>query len=68
MAENSLEEKYKSAAGVVCRQGIFPFPVNDTTLSIMKHVVEDDEEELDLICAFSQKSSQTLDRFTPWRS
>jgi len=64
MAENSLEEKYKSAAGVVCRQGMFPFPVNDTTLSIMKHVVEDEEEELDLICAFSQKPSQTLEELT----
>jgi len=64
MAGNSLEEKYKSAAGVVCRQGMFPFPVNDTTLSIMKHVVEDEEEELDLICAFSQKHSQTLEELT----
>ena len=41
MAENSLEEKYRRAAGVVCRQGMVPFPVNDTTLSIIKHVVGD---------------------------
>ncbi|MBL7225216.1 MAG: 4Fe-4S binding protein [Desulfobacteraceae bacterium] len=61
MADISLEEKYKSAAGVVCKQGMFPFPVNDTTISIMKHVVEDNADELDFICAFNQKSSQTLE-------
>ncbi len=61
MTDISLEEKYKSAAGVVCKQGMFPFPVNDTTISIMKHVVEDNAEELDFICAFNQKSSQTLE-------
>jgi NAD-dependent dihydropyrimidine dehydrogenase PreA subunit len=64
MAENPLEAKYKAAAGVVCRQGMFPFPVNDTTLSIMKHVIEDEEDELDLICAFSRKASQTLEELT----
>ena len=61
MTDISLEEKYKSAAGVVCKQGMFPFPVNDTTISIMKHVVEDNPDELDFICAFNQKSSQTLE-------
>ena len=61
MTDVSLEEKYKSAAGVVCKQGMFPFPVNDTTISIMKHVVEDNPDELDFICAFNQKSSQTLE-------
>ena len=64
MAENSLEEKYRSAAGVVCRQGMFPFPVNDTTLAILKHVIQDDEDELDLICAFGKKVSQTLEELT----
>jgi len=64
MGENSLDEKYRSAAAVVCRQGMFPFPVNDTTLAIMKHVIEDEEDELELICAFSQKASQTLEELT----
>jgi len=64
MSENALEEKYRAAAAVVCRQGMFPFPVNDTTLSIMKHVIEDAEDELDLICAFSQKASQTPEELT----
>ncbi|MBL6978283.1 MAG: 4Fe-4S binding protein [Desulfobacteraceae bacterium] len=61
MTDSSLDEKYKSAAGVVCKQGMFPFPVNETTISIMKHVVEDNRDELVFICAFNQKSSQTLE-------
>ncbi len=64
MPNKSLEEKYRSAAAVVCRQGMFPFPVNDTTLAIMKHVIEDEEDELDLICAFGKKASQTLEELT----
>jgi Na+-translocating ferredoxin:NAD+ oxidoreductase RNF subunit RnfB len=61
MTDGSLEEKYKSAAGVVCKQGMFPFPVNDTTISIIKQVVEENPDELDFICAFNQKSSQTIE-------
>lgn len=61
MSDVSSEEKYRRAASVICRQGIFPFPVNDTTISILKHVVEDSEEELDLIYAFRDKASQTMD-------
>ncbi|HDZ91498.1 MAG: 4Fe-4S binding protein [Deltaproteobacteria bacterium] len=64
MTDASLEEKYKAAAGVVCRQGMFPFPVNETTISIVKQVVEDDAQELDFICAFAQKPSQTLDELS----
>ncbi len=36
---SSLEEKFKEAAGVVCKQGLFPFPVNDTSVSIIRQVV-----------------------------
>jgi ferredoxin len=61
MAENSLEEKYRRVAGVICRQGMVPFPVNDTTLSIIKHVVGDEEDELDFIYAFRDKSSKTME-------
>ncbi|MBW1780198.1 MAG: 4Fe-4S binding protein [Deltaproteobacteria bacterium] len=64
MPENSLEEAYKSAAEVVCSQGMFPFPVNETSLSILKHVIEDDEDELKLICAFKSKASQTPEELT----
>ena len=61
MDKAGLDEKYKKAASVICKQGIIPFPVNDITVGIIKEVVEDNEEELDLIWAFRDKPSQTLD-------
>lgn len=64
MTDHSLEEKYKQAAGVICKQGMFPFPVNETTIAIIKAVVGDAEAELDLIAAFQNKASQTLDELT----
>jgi ferredoxin len=51
---------YDQAAAIISRQGIMPLPVSATTVSILKNVIEDDEEELELICAFSGKGSQTL--------
>jgi NAD-dependent dihydropyrimidine dehydrogenase PreA subunit len=62
MAEDSLEKKYELAAQVICRQGMVPFPVSDTTISILKHVIQDDEEELDFIEAFRKQASQTLEQ------
>ncbi|MCP4694909.1 MAG: hypothetical protein GY859_43175 [Desulfobacterales bacterium] len=59
MADVSLEEKYERAAGVICRQGMVPFPVSETIFSILKLVIEDNEEELDFIYAFHEKASQT---------
>lgn len=61
MAEDTLEEKYRRAADVVCRQAMLPFPVNDTTISIMKYVVGTEEEELDFIAAFRDKGSKTME-------
>jgi Pyruvate/2-oxoacid:ferredoxin oxidoreductase delta subunit len=61
MMEASLAEKYRQAAGVICKQGMFPFPVNDTTVSIVKNVVGEDKDELDLIYAFRDKASQTME-------
>ncbi len=61
MTDDALQEKYRRAAEVVCRQGMIPFPVNDTILSILKHVVGDDEEELDFIYAFRDKGSQSVE-------
>ncbi len=58
----SLDKKYERAAQVICSQGIVPFPVNDTTISILKHVFEDDEEELDFIEAFRKQPSQTVEQ------
>ncbi len=61
MMDVSLDEKYRRAAQVICKQGTVPFPVNDTTISILKHVIEDDEEELDFIDAFRKQPSQTME-------
>jgi ferredoxin len=61
MRNHSLEEKYRKATKVICDQGDVRFPVNETTLSIIKYVVEDVEEELDLISAFREKASQTME-------
>jgi ferredoxin len=61
MAEQTLEEKYRRAAGVICRQGMIPFPVNETTISILKHIIGDEEEELDFISAFRDKGSKTTE-------
>jgi len=62
MTQNSLEEKFKQATQVICKQGMFPFPVNETTISIVKNVVGPEPDELDLICAFQQTPSQTLEQ------
>ena len=61
MNEVSLDQKYTLAAKVICKQGTVPFPVNDTTISILKLVIEDNEEELDFIYAFRQNASQTME-------
>jgi ferredoxin len=61
MADLSLEEKYRRAAGVICRQGVVPFPVNDTTIAIIKQVVEDDEDALDFIYVFRDRVSKTME-------
>lgn len=54
-------EKIKAAAGVVCRQGMIPFPVSDSAAAIIDIVVGDNDEELDLMIAFKEKSSQTME-------
>ncbi len=58
---DSLLSKYEKAANVICRQGMIPFPVNETTLAILRHAIGDDSAELDLIAAFDKKASQTLE-------
>ena len=52
------------ATGVVCRQGMMPFPVSDSATRIIDMVVGDAPDELALICAFKDKSSQTLEELT----
>ena len=61
MTENSMEEKYRRAAEVICGLGIVPFPVDETVIAILREVIEDDGEELDLVYAFRDRPSQTLE-------
>lgn len=60
MIGDLLQTKYEKAARVICKQGMIPFSVNETTVTILKRAVGDSEAELDLIAAFDKKASQTL--------
>ena len=62
MAQPSLEEKFRNATGVICKQGMFPFKLSDTAITIVKRVIKEDEPELDLIYAFRDAASQTMDQ------
>jgi Pyruvate/2-oxoacid:ferredoxin oxidoreductase delta subunit len=62
MENITLEEKLKKAAEVVCKQGMVQFPVSVTAITIIDRVVGDNEEELDLIYAFRERPSQTMDQ------
>ena len=62
MTQISMDEKFKRAAEVICRQGMVQFPLSDTAIAIVVAVVGDNEEELDLIYAFRDKPSQTADQ------
>ena len=62
MAPITLLEKFKRAAGVICRQGLIHFPVSETAVSIIQRVVGNSEDELDMIDAFREKPSQTMDQ------
>ncbi len=64
MTETPLQEKFERAAGVICRQGLVPFPVSPTAVAIIQRVVGEVEDELDLIHAFCDKPSQTLEQLT----
>jgi len=61
--ENSImADKLKKVTEVVCKQGMVQFPVSATAIAIINRVVGDNEEELDLIYAFREKPSQTIDQ------
>ena len=62
MTNPDLSEKFKKAAGVICRQGMFPFPVSETAIAIVTAAVGENEKELDLIWAFREKPSQTMEQ------
>jgi len=62
MTQISIEEKLKRAAGVICKQGMVQFQLSQTVIDIVEAAVGLNEEELDLIYAFRQQPSQTMDQ------
>ncbi len=62
MEYNAKVDKLKRAAEVVCKQGMVQFPVSNTAIAIIDRVVGDNVEELDLIYAFREKPSQTVEQ------
>jgi ferredoxin len=62
MTQITVQEKLKSAAGVICKQGMVQFSLSDTAIAIVASVVGNNEDELDLIYAFRGKPSQTTDQ------
>jgi Pyruvate/2-oxoacid:ferredoxin oxidoreductase delta subunit len=59
-----MDEKFKKAAEVICKQGMVQFPVGDTAIAIVVAVVGNNAEELDLIDAFRDKPSQTAEQLS----
>jgi NAD-dependent dihydropyrimidine dehydrogenase PreA subunit len=53
------EEKYKLAARAIVKAGMFPFPLTDNFLRLVKLIVS--EEDLDFVLAFKRKVSQSMD-------
>ena len=62
MNQISMEERLKRAAGVICKQGMVQFQVSQTAIDIIEATVGKNTEELDLIYAFRQQPSQTMDQ------
>jgi hypothetical protein len=62
MCAITLQEKFVRATEVICRQGLIPFPASPTALAIVQRVVGEVEDELDLIHAFRDNPSQTLEQ------
>ena len=58
----NMQAKIKRAAGVICKQGMVQFQLSDTAIAIVASVVGDNQDELDLIYAFREKPSQTMDQ------
>ena len=50
------------ATEIICRQGMIPFPAGETARAIVAELVGGRQEALELIIAFDQASSQTLDQ------
>ena len=54
-------KKYKRTAQIINGAGGTPFPISDTLISILKHIVPD-EEDLAFIKFFKRKTSQTMEQ------
>ena len=54
------EQNYKKAARVIVKAGVFPFPITDTMIDILKMLIT--EEEIELVMAFKRNSSQSMDQ------
>ncbi|MFX1275711.1 MAG: ATP-binding protein [Promethearchaeota archaeon] len=57
-----LEAKYKKAAQIIFKAGGTPIPVTETFIKILRTLLKDDEEELDLILSFRRKISQNVEQ------
>lgn len=53
------EDKYRKVARTIVKAGLFPFPINDTMIELLKLLIN--EEQLDFIMAFKSKPSLTLE-------
>ena len=62
MIQLTLQKKFKRAAGVICKQGVVQFSLSDTAIAIVARLVGNNEAALDLIYAFNEKPSQTIDQ------
>ena len=54
-----IKERYQKVAEVIHGAGGTPVPINDTLIEIIRELVN--EEEIDIILAFKEKVSQTLE-------
>ena len=62
MTQIRMADKFKKAADVICKQGLVQFQVSQTAIDIIVATVGENEEELDLIYAFRQQPSQTMEQ------
>ncbi|HCY85763.1 MAG TPA: hypothetical protein DHV36_11565 [Desulfobacteraceae bacterium] len=64
MEKASAKDLLTRATGVVCRQGMVPFPLSDAAVGIIRIVAGSEQDELALICAFEAGASLTLDQLS----
>ena len=54
-------KKYKRTAQIINGAGGTPFPINDTLITILRHIILE-EEDLAFIKFFKKKTSQTMEQ------